>query len=240
MTKKTVFTQEMIFDLQNMGDIDFAKKWNINRITAIRYRRESGIKSFNNKHGLRPHKFVNKIEHKYCPRDGGHWSPVSQFGKGKNRYDGLRGLCKDHEKQDRLVDYKKNDRAGQARAWRKTENGRKSLRNTWRKQTAIKNGAYVKWDREDEDRAYRVFAGRCGYCGERFRFEELEFDHFIPVSAGGKTEPSNMVPCCSVCNHGIGGKFNKDPEEWIFQRFRDDPKWIIQDVKRKLLKLSAY
>ena len=41
---------------------------------------------------------------------------------------------------------------------------------------------------------------KCQYCGQRFRSEELTFDHVIPRSAGGRTEWTNILTACIACN----------------------------------------
>jgi len=61
--------------------------------------------------------------------------------------------------------------------------------------------------------------GGCAYCKTQATLNELEFDHFIPINSGGKTEPSNMLPACKKCNRGRGGKFDKDPYQWLMKRF---------------------
>lgn len=42
--------------------------------------------------------------------------------------------------------------------------------------------------------------GICHYCKNTFTPKELTMDHVIPISKGGKTEKSNVVPCCKECN----------------------------------------
>lgn len=240
MTARTVFTQDMLKDLSAISDVEFSKKWGVSRKLIINFRKRNGIKPFRNQHGLREHKFIDGVEYKYCSGDGGHWEDITNFGKGNNRYDGVRGVCKKHESEISIRGYHKGGKE-KAALWLKTENGRKYLRNTWRKEKAKKDNAFVKWDREDEERAYRIFKGCCGYCGIEVPFIEIEFDHFIPVAMGGKTEPKNMIPCCTLCNHGVGGKFKREPTEWVYSRFRDDPKRILKDIESKIkLILSEY
>lgn len=41
---------------------------------------------------------------------------------------------------------------------------------------------------------------RCQYCGDRFSFGELSYDHVVPRSAGGRTDWDNIVTCCRPCN----------------------------------------
>jgi len=41
---------------------------------------------------------------------------------------------------------------------------------------------------------------QCQYCGGLRDSEELTFDHVLPRSAGGRTEWSNILTCCTACN----------------------------------------
>lgn len=45
-------------------------------------------------------------------------------------------------------------------------------------------------------------AGCCIYCGKVP--DSLHLDHITPVSRGGCTEPSNLVPACQGCNSSKG------------------------------------
>lgn len=46
---------------------------------------------------------------------------------------------------------------------------------------------------------------RCQYCGGRFASQELNLDHVIPLSRGGKSHWENVVCCCVRCNSRKGG-----------------------------------
>jgi 5-methylcytosine-specific restriction endonuclease McrA len=41
---------------------------------------------------------------------------------------------------------------------------------------------------------------RCQYCGSRFPTKELNLDHVLPISKGGKSDWANVVCCCFECN----------------------------------------
>ncbi len=60
-------------------------------------------------------------------------------------------------------------------------------------------------------------ANRCQYCGQKFPFDQLSFDHVIPQSRGGKTTWENVVCCCLRCN---GRKGNRTPEEAAMRLIR--------------------
>lgn len=50
----------------------------------------------------------------------------------------------------------------------------------------------------------------CQYCGGRFEPRDLNYDHVIPRSRGGKTEWSNIVTSCFPCNEQKG---DRTPQE---------------------------
>tara|TARA_Y100001968_G_C18865140_1_gene484495 strand:- start:176 stop:481 length:306 start_codon:yes stop_codon:yes gene_type:complete len=54
-------------------------------------------------------------------------------------------------------------------------------------------------------------SGRCHYCLETFSPKALTMDHIVPLSRGGCTSRSNIVPCCKECN---SQKQNMLPIEW--------------------------
>lgn len=47
---------------------------------------------------------------------------------------------------------------------------------------------------------------RCQYCGEKGRTRELNYDHVVPRSQGGKTVWENIVTACYECNANKGGR----------------------------------
>ena len=48
--------------------------------------------------------------------------------------------------------------------------------------------------------AYERQKGVCPKCGGHFEFEEMEGDHIVPWSKGGKTIPENLQMLCRRCN----------------------------------------
>lgn len=51
---------------------------------------------------------------------------------------------------------------------------------------------------------------RCQYCGVKFKMSELNYDHVIPRSQGGKTVWGNISMACYACN---SKKANRTPEQ---------------------------
>ncbi len=46
----------------------------------------------------------------------------------------------------------------------------------------------------------QLSSGVCYYCGRSVPPAELTMDHIVPISRGGKTTRSNVVPACKTCN----------------------------------------
>ena len=51
---------------------------------------------------------------------------------------------------------------------------------------------------------------RCQYCGHKFQTRDLNLDHVVPLSRGGRSTWDNVVCCCISCNSRKGGHL---PEE---------------------------
>lgn len=68
------------------------------------------------------------------------------------------------------------------------------------------------------------FQGKCAYCLEN-PCEVLE--HFIPLTRGGGTMKSNVVPACDECNRK---KRNKHPDE-----VKLIPKGVMERVRKYLV-----
>ncbi len=50
----------------------------------------------------------------------------------------------------------------------------------------------------------------CQYCGNEFKREELDLDHVVPKSQGGKKSFTNIVASCKPCNRE---KADRTPQE---------------------------
>lgn len=56
---------------------------------------------------------------------------------------------------------------------------------------------FFKYFTDDEKRAaYEVQKGVCPICGGHFEYDEMEGDHIVPWSKGGKTVPENLQMLC--------------------------------------------
>ena len=57
-----------------------------------------------------------------------------------------------------------------------------------------------QFDDDEKRTAYELQKGICPKCKKRFAFEEMEGDHIVPWSRGGKTVPENLQMLCKRCN----------------------------------------
>ena len=57
---------------------------------------------------------------------------------------------------------------------------------------------------------YLQYKHRCCYCGKKFALNQLNLDHVIPKSRGGKTDWSNIVTSCVPCNLKKGNRLPRE------------------------------
>jgi len=84
-------------------------------------------------------------------------------------------------------------------------------KRTFERPLIIRLFKYVKFRihkmKINRHRLFRRDEYQCVYCGSQ---KELTIDHVQPRSRGGRNTWTNLVTCCSKCNHKKG---NKTPEE---------------------------
>ena len=57
-----------------------------------------------------------------------------------------------------------------------------------------------QFDRRDRLAAYMQQLKKCAICSKPFEFEDMQADHIVPWSKGGKTTPDNCKMLCTKCN----------------------------------------
>ncbi len=58
-----------------------------------------------------------------------------------------------------------------------------------------------QFDDKMKRKAYEAQNGICPLCKNHFEYTEMEGDHIVPWSKGGKTEMSNLQMLCRLCNN---------------------------------------
>ena len=57
-----------------------------------------------------------------------------------------------------------------------------------------------QFDDGEKRAAYEIQKGICPVCRQHFEYGEMEGDHIVPWSKGGKTVPENLQMLCRRCN----------------------------------------
>lgn len=64
----------------------------------------------------------------------------------------------------------------------------------------------------------------CQYCGKKFNYNDLTFDHIVPKSKGGNTDWKNIVAACTKCNSKKADKLPKEAHMYPLSSPKI-PKW---------------
>lgn len=75
-----------------------------------------------------------------------------------------------------------------------------------------RHGAKGAWTIEQWQARVAYYGWHCFYCRKELNRETLTVDHRIPLSKGGLSIASNMVPCCGRCNSSKGNKRHYAPK----------------------------
>jgi 5-methylcytosine-specific restriction endonuclease McrA len=62
---------------------------------------------------------------------------------------------------------------------------------------------------------FKKYSGVCAWCGSK---EKIEYDHIIPVSKGGLSEPNNIQLLCRSCNRSKRNQENKQAYQVVTQK----------------------
>lgn len=81
--------------------------------------------------------------------------------------------------------------------------------------------AEVKFTRRN---IYEHYGYKCSYCGIKFTTSELNLEHVIPRSRGGKTDWANVVTSCIPCNLRKGNRLPNEANMKLLVK-PSKPKW---------------
>jgi 5-methylcytosine-specific restriction endonuclease McrA len=65
---------------------------------------------------------------------------------------------------------------------------------------------------------------KCQYCGRRALIRELNLDHVVPLSRGGRSIWENIVCCCVECNARKGSRLPMEAGMYLIKEPRK-PRW---------------
>lgn len=90
------------------------------------------------------------------------------------------------------------------RQYLQTPEGRRAHRKQTQNRVARVKAAFV--EAVDVVELYEAQNGICYLCAGFFELSEMECDHVIPLSRGGKHQKSNCKMACITCNRSKGAK----------------------------------
>lgn len=134
------------------------------------------------------------------------WVSRSRFCRDRSRFDGLGSACstcrRGGPKQLVLV----RPTAAELERFRYATD--EAYRTERRQRVHARRRGIAPMPLEGIRELAEQFAGRCAYCPAVAE----TWDHIVPVSKGGRTEPGNMLPACRSCNSRKG---NRDVFDFI-------------------------
>ena len=146
---------------------------------------------------------MQKIHNKRYSRNPNYRAYQKLYQKTAKFIEWKKAWSKDYyEKYKQTGKQKENDKK-----YRESVKGRANRRREEQKRKARKRGLPITLTPDDWEQAKRYFCG-CAYCGVA---EELQQDHFVPLSKNGGYTADNIVPACPKCNQS---KKDNDPEAW--------------------------
>jgi 5-methylcytosine-specific restriction endonuclease McrA len=129
----------------------------------------------------------------------------SLFGKDRTRYDGRAAICRSCRKPPKQLPLIRRTRSEYERARYASDVAYRAER---RARVHARKRGLETMPVDGMEAVSERFGGRCAYCPAR----ATTWDHIVPVSKGGRTEPGNMLPACMSCN---SRKNALDIEEFI-------------------------
>ena len=99
-------------------------------------------------------------------------------------------------------------RAQNAKAHRQRHPERENAKAAKRRARARKNGVFTFTQKELK----KIYSSPCFYCGSK---KNIELDHILPISKGGRHSIGNAVSACRLCN---SQKSNKLLIQWKKER----------------------
>lgn len=129
---------------------------------------------------------------KYCWRCRS-WKPSTAFNVDRSKADGHTASCQSCRRKPKQLRLIRPTPAEDARLRYATDPEHRFRR---RQHSHSRQRSVAPLPIEGRDALLEKFNGCCAYCGGPAE----TWDHIVPVSQGGRTEPGNVLPACRSCN----------------------------------------
>lgn len=130
--------------------------------------------------------------------------PPEMFSPDRRRPSGKKARCKKCCSSVEKERYKKNPEKIIERVTQKRKQWPEDKKKaTWAKQNAQRRGGFVVLSVSEKD-IRRMKSSPCFICKAK---EDIELDHVVPVSRGGRHSVGNLQPLCRKCNRRKWARF---------------------------------
>ena len=127
------------------------------------------------------------------------WRSVDMFGADRSRSDGRTAICSSCRNRPRQLPLLRQTPAERDRQ----RYAKDPIYRAERRQHAhSRSRGVAPLPVEGIEALTEAFGGLCAYCP----LPAATWDHLVPVSAGGRTVPGNIVPACVSCNSRKGAR----------------------------------
>jgi 5-methylcytosine-specific restriction endonuclease McrA len=175
----------------------------MNKIICCHCKKEKDEKCFYNdksrKNGKKPR--CKECESLYVPKHIKREREKEYWSKNKERK-------KEIVKKSMLKN--KEHHKNQRKKYLKTEKGKLSYKKYTQKRYALKKSKIIG-NNIHFLKIYERDNKKCVYCGKDLLFNDVHFDHYIPLSKGGEHTYKNLKTSCKSCNLSKGAKM---PEQF--------------------------
>lgn len=121
------------------------------------------------------------------------WKPTDAFGVDRSRGDERAARCRSCAKQPAQLRLRIDSPADYERRRYATDADYRFRR---RQRVHARKRGVAPMPINGRDALLDKFCGSCAYC----QGPAETWDHIVPVSKGGRTEPGNVLPACRSCN----------------------------------------
>lgn len=115
----------------------------------------------------------------------------------------------------------KETAARNGKTWRQSEKGKTAEKN--RRLERREWAAAGTAERASVRAVIQAADGICCYCRRNVGKDNLEIEHVVPKSLGGRHDVDNLAAACGECNHGQDGKWTKNPWVWLAKMGYEPP-----------------
>ena len=170
---------------------EVASKWRDENADKIREQNRLRMREYSKTEKYREYKREYEKSEKYK-----EWSRANA-AKPANRARHTAYNAKPEAVAQRQAHQSTDEFKSKRRAYRQSDKGKQAISTAAHNRRAIERGLRKDLTTKQWRIIIAMYDGKCAYCGSS---ENVQQEHVIPISKGGGTTFSNIVPACKKCN----------------------------------------